>query len=70
MYTLTNQALAVGFCYPSYSMDKDNPEIEVVFPRVSGTEEVVASALLTPRVGIVWLFTLGSDSFQDRGPNI
>jgi hypothetical protein len=47
VYTLTDQALSVGFCYPSYSMDKNNPEIEVAFPRVSGTEEVVASALIS-----------------------
>lgn len=47
VYTLTNQALAVGFYYPSY---KYSPETEVTFPRVSGTEEMVASALLTPEL--------------------
>lgn len=52
VYILTNQDLTVGFYYSSYSMEKDNPEIEVAFPRVSGTEEGVASALLTLEVAL------------------
>lgn len=52
VYVLTHQALAVGFYYPSYCSDKYIPETEVAFPRISGTEKMVASALLTPEMAL------------------